>query len=249
MWFYNSIIIASLPLWSFVYKMLCIILHINIITNIAVTLPEYTNVLLPSLSLPPVLFSNCIIPSSSLHWYTTISSTSSYLCPWLIRSPPPDWSQRPQVVARAGFLPQELAHLSLSRVAGHQTGQEAFGAGGNALTLASAQVVSTGPRGPWGQAPAQPHRTLQELRGAVIQRGGDLQVQAVEEGSAGQGLWEEREEVGEGWMEKSECIMWCDAPASPPWHSSQHWYRSNKLGTCWRNYQSYIIRHLNYFSE
>lgn len=63
-------------------------------------------------------------------------------------------SQRPQVVARAGLLPHELAHLSLPLVPGHQAGQETFGTGGDALTLASAAyVLRTGPRGPRGLAP------------------------------------------------------------------------------------------------
>lgn len=81
-----------------VYKMLCVILHINIITNAAVILPVYTDVLLPSLS-HPLLFSNCYItPSSSLHWYTTSLSlpassvTNSITDPRLRVAA---WSQRP----------------------------------------------------------------------------------------------------------------------------------------------------------
>lgn len=63
-------------------------------------------------------------------------------------------SQRPQVMARAGLLPHELAHLSLPLVTGHQARQETFGTGGDALTLAStAYVLRTGPWGPRGLAP------------------------------------------------------------------------------------------------
>lgn len=92
-------------------------------------------------------------------------------------------------MARAGLLPHELAHLSLALVARHQAGQETFGAGGDALALAVAvYVLGAGPRGPGGLAPGQPHGALQELRGAVVQGGRDLQVQAVVEGGAGHGL-------------------------------------------------------------
>lgn len=49
----------------------------------------------------------------------------------------PRGSQGPEVVARAGLLPHELAHLSLALVPRHQAGQEALGAGGDALALAA----------------------------------------------------------------------------------------------------------------
>lgn len=63
-------------------------------------------------------------------------------------------SQRPQVVTRAGLLPHELSHLSLSRVPGHQAGQETFCTGGDALALAAAaHVLCTGTRGPGGLSP------------------------------------------------------------------------------------------------
>lgn len=107
-------------------------------------------------------------------------------------------SQRPQVVARAGLLPHELARLSLSGVPRHQAGQEAFGTGGDALTLAPADhVLSAGPRRPGRLAPGESHSTLQQLRGAVVQRRRDLQIQAVIEGGTGHGLWDGERSKGD----------------------------------------------------
>lgn len=104
---------------------------------------------------PPLFLTHlcCITPSSSslLVYYIT----SSYLCLQSDHQTPRGApSQGPQVVARAGLLPHELAHLSLSRVPRHQAGQETFGAGGDALASTSVDhVLCAGPRGPRGLAP------------------------------------------------------------------------------------------------
>ena len=134
---------------------------------------------------------NIVLPSlGHFHTSSVLLNTFSYHCNYSNNlAPCGTRSQRSQVVARAGLLSQELSHVSLSRVPGHQAGQETFGTGGYALTLAFADhVLRSGPRGPRGLAPGEPHRTLQELRGTVVQRGRDLQIQTVEEGGAGHGL-------------------------------------------------------------
>ena len=98
-------------------------------------------------------------------------------------------SQGPQVVAGPGLLPEEASALALARVAGHQVSQEALSAGRDALPLAPADhVLGAGPRGPRSLAPGQPHGALQELGGPVVQGGGELQVQTLEQGGAGHGL-------------------------------------------------------------
>lgn len=141
---------------------------------------------------------NIVLPSlGHFHTSSVLRNTFSYLCNYSNNlAPYGAQSQRSQVVARAGLLSQELSHVSLSRVPGHQAGQETFRTGGYALTLAD-HVLRSGPGGPRGLAPGEPHRTLQELRGTVVQRGRDLQIQTVEEGGAGHGLWGKRRE-GDG---------------------------------------------------
>lgn len=101
----------------------------------------------------PTLFHILLLYHSSLCCYTT-SSPATFVNNLTIQSPFGIPSQGPQVVARAGLLSHELAHLSLSWVPGHQAGQETFGPGGDALTLTSAtHVLRAGPRGPGGLAP------------------------------------------------------------------------------------------------
>jgi len=92
-------------------------------------------------------------------------------------------SQGPQVMARPGLLPEEPATFALAvpRVPGHQVRQEALGARGDAFALAPAEhVLGAGARGPRSEAPGQPHGALQELRGPVIQGGGNLQIETLE---------------------------------------------------------------------
>lgn len=124
------------------------------ISNLVVILPVF-------LCRIHMITHNNVLPS---HWYLHIYSVPHRLAVLLISlcstslpaayTPCGAPSQRPQVAARAGLLPHEPAHLSLSRVPGHQAGQEAFGTGGDAPALTSAaHVLRTGPRGPRGLAP------------------------------------------------------------------------------------------------
>lgn len=117
-------------------------------------------------------------------------------------------SQCTEVMAGPGLLAKDLAapvaaHLpvaasvpvSVSAVRSrHQTGQEAFGPARQALPAASTGVTIR-PSGADTVPPRGPHRRLQQLVGAVLQGGRELQVDAVKHHSAGLGLWLETEKV------------------------------------------------------
>ena len=92
-------------------------------------------------------------------------------------------------MAGPGLLPEEPAALAFTvpRVPGHQVGQEALCAGRHALPLAPFHHVPCA-GAPRGLTPGQPHGALQQLGGPVVQRGGDLQIQTLEQGRAGHGL-------------------------------------------------------------
>lgn len=109
-------------------------------------------------------------------------------------------SQCAEVMAGPGLLPEDLAapvaaHFPVAATlpvapvrARHQPGQKALGATRQALS-ASRRQVAVHPPGAHAVPSRAPHRRLQQLVRAVFQRGGELQVDAVEHRGAGLGLW------------------------------------------------------------
>lgn len=111
-------------------------------------------------------------------------------------------SQWAEVMAGAGLLAENLAppvaaHFSVPTpipvsVATvwprHQPGQEALGPAGQALPATWARVA-VGPSWAHAVTPCRPDSGLQQLVGAVVQRGRELHVDAVKHHGAGLGLW------------------------------------------------------------
>lgn len=111
-------------------------------------------------------------------------------------------SQCTEVMAGAGLLAEDLAapvaaHLPVASPVSvpvsavrtrHQPRQEAFGPTGQALPAAR-PGVPVSPAGAHAVAPRCPNCRLQQLVGAVVQGGRELQVKAVEHHGAGLGLW------------------------------------------------------------
>lgn len=117
-------------------------------------------------------------------------------------------SQRAEVMAGPGLLPQNLAApvaahfpvaapvpVSVAAVrARHQPGEEALGAAGQTLPATRAGV-SVAPPGAHAVSPRRADGGLHQLGGAVVQGGRQLQVQAVEHHGAGLGLWWDKGEA------------------------------------------------------
>lgn len=108
-------------------------------------------------------------------------------------------SQCAEVMAGAGFLTKDLAppvpaHFPVAAPIavppvrpGHQAGQEALGPARQALP-ASRSRVAVHPTGTHAVPSCRPHRRLQQLVRAVVQRRRELQVDAVKHHGAGLGL-------------------------------------------------------------
>lgn len=89
--------------------------------------------------------------------------------------------------------------ISLAAVrARDQAREEALGSARQALSAAAGPAGWTvGPVRPQAVAPRQAHGAIQQVGGPVVQRGRELQVQAVEHGGSGLGLCNgERETQG-----------------------------------------------------
>lgn len=111
-------------------------------------------------------------------------------------------SQCAEVMAGARLLAENLAppvaaHFSVTTPipvsvatvwSWHQPGQEALGPAGQALP-ATRTRVAVGPSWAHAVTPCRPDSSLQQLVGAVIQRGWELHVDAVKHHGAGLGLW------------------------------------------------------------